>query len=227
MHAIAFAFGSTCIGATILQCIPIRAVWSANVPGRCIDTNAFNYFNSSFMLATDLVLYAMPLVFTWNLRLRRGQKVGVNALFALGGFVLAASSARVYCVHAQAKDPDFTYKVAATMICAAIENHLAIIVACAPSIKVAVLVVFPNLASKFERLVSGESHEGKGNRSSGITLDLEAAFGSEGPTKEAIRPVSARALTDESRRSRESRMGKWWRAPSSWDVNVAGRMPHV
>lgn len=233
MHAIAFAFGCTCIGATLFQCIPIQAMWNTNVLGRCIDLNAFNYFNSCFMLATDLVLYAMPLIFTWNLKLRRPQKIGVNVLFALGIFVLAASGARVYCVHAQAMDPDLTYNFAATMICAVIENHLAIIVACAPNMKVALLLVFPKLASKLEKLISRKSQRDKDNGSSGIAIGLEAAFPLEESSKEAIRPITTRAYTDESKRSRESResresrMGKRWRAPSSWDVSAVERIPHA
>ncbi|KAF1849805.1 uncharacterized protein K460DRAFT_372224 [Cucurbitaria berberidis CBS 394.84] len=224
MHGIAFAFGCTCIGATIFQCTPIRAMWDMNVKGVCINMNDFNYFNSCFMLATDLVLYAMPLVFTWKLQLRRPQRVGVNCLFALGGLVLAASGARVYYVRAQARKPDFTYKFAATMICAVIENHLAIIVACAPSIKVIMLLAFPGLASKFERLVSRETQEHEGNRSSGITVDLEATFPVQRHSGGGTRPFSSRALSDESKKSREFRMGKWWRAPSSWDVNAAERI---
>lgn len=224
MHFIAFAFGCTCIGATIFQCNPIKAAWALYGKRRCIDINAFNYFNSCFMLANDLVLYAMPLAFTWKLQLIRPQRIGVNCLFALGGLVLAASGARVYTVHAENTNPDFTYKFAAVMICAVIENHLAIIVACAPSIKVMILLVYPGLASKFERLVSRDTQEREGKESSGITIDLEAAFPMKVENKETLRPVSSRALTAESKASRESRMGKWWRAPSNWDVNAAGRI---
>lgn len=222
MHAIAFAFGCTCIGATIFQCMPVNAMWDISLNGHCIDMNAFNYFNSGFMLATDLVLYAMPTIFTWNLHLRRPQKVGVNVLFALGLLVLAASAARIYSVHAQAENPDFTYIFAATMICAVIENHLAIIVACAPSIKVILLLKFPTLADKFEKLVSKPSQEESSFRSRRITFDLENRLGAKEESKEAIRPVASRAATEESRWSRESRMGKWWRAPSNWDVNAVG-----
>ncbi|KAF1940959.1 hypothetical protein EJ02DRAFT_348877 [Clathrospora elynae] len=227
MHAIAFAFGCTCIGATIFQCSPINKMWNdANVDGKCIDVNAFNYFNSCFMLATDLVLYAMPLAFTWNIQLRRPQRIAVNMLFALGGLVLAASGARVYSVNAQAEHPDFTYKFAATMICAVIENHLAIIVACAPSIKVVMLLAFPSLQSKFERMVSRDSMKDGGFRSSAIaTMDVEVKGQELGleENRDVMRPTAAARVvpTEGSCKSHESRViGKWWRAPSSWHVNT-------
>jgi hypothetical protein len=157
MHAIAFGFGYTGVCATILQYLPVRKMWDEQAKGSCIDMNAFNYFNSLFMLATNLILYAMPLLFTWNLHLRRSQRIAVNFLFAFGGLVLAASGARVSSVYKQARKPDFTYRFAATMICAVIENHLAIIGACAPSIIVVMLLTFPSLQSRFEKMVSGDS----------------------------------------------------------------------
>lgn len=62
------------------------------------------------MLATDIVLYAMPVAFTWHLQLRRTQRIGLNCLFALGGIVLAASAARLYAVDQLATKPDFFCK---------------------------------------------------------------------------------------------------------------------
>jgi hypothetical protein len=223
MHAIAFAFGCICMGATVFQCSPIRKIWDVNVSGSCINGNAFDYFNSCFMLATDLILYAMPLVFTWNLHLRRPQRIAVNFLFALGGLVLAASSARVYFVYAQARKPDLTYRLAATMLCAVIENHLAIIVACAPSIKMTILCTFPSLQEKFERMVSRDSRKYEGYRSSAIaTIAVDASMSEmKEQDVEFARPLASRILTDESARSKDNKMGKWWRAPSSWHVNTA------
>lgn len=174
MHAVSFSFGLTCIVTTIFQCWPIPAMWDSRIPGRCIDIMAFNLFNACFMIAIDVVLYAMPLVFTWNLRLQRPQRIGLNILFALGGLVLAASGARVQAVHSQIIKPDFTYKFAIIMIWGVIENHLAIVVACAPSIKVITLLAFPSLATKFERLFSRNSQENEGYMSSAITFKVEA-----------------------------------------------------
>jgi hypothetical protein len=103
---------------------PDIAVWADNYhySSACINMNAFNYFNSIFMLCNDMILYAMPMVFTWKLRVARPQRIAVNLLFALGGLVLAASGTRIYFVVQQAKYGDFTYRFAMTMICAAIEK---------------------------------------------------------------------------------------------------------
>jgi hypothetical protein len=225
MHFVAFAFGMTCIFVTLFQCHPISKMWEGpednNVPGRCLNMNDFNYFNSSFMLATDLILYAMPLVFTWKLHVSRPQRIAVNLLFALGGLVLAASGTRVYFVHVQAIRPDFSYRFAMTMMCAVIENHLAIIVACAPSIKVILLHMFPSLETKFEKLVSKGSPENSDFSIATIAIDLESGPGCRGKGVYGARPLSARTTTNESGKSK-GHGRKWWKPPSSWEVNKAG-----
>lgn len=166
------------------------------------------------MLANDCILYAMPLIFTWRLHVSRPQRLAVNLLFALGGLVLAASGARVYFVDVQARRPDFTHRFAMTMLCAVIENHLAIIVACAPSIKVMLLRVFPSLEEKFEKFVSRSS-----SRSSRFSVEIDVENGLVVVRGGGVgaRPVSERSTTDESGRRREAR--KWWKPPSSWEVD--------
>jgi hypothetical protein len=230
MHFIAFAFGISCILVTLFQCHPTRMMWDGpadkDVPGHCVNMNDFNYFNSSFMLATDLVLYAMPLVFTWKIHVSRPQRIGVNFLFALGGLVLAASGTRVYFVHAQATRPDFTYRFAMTMMCAVIENHLAIIVACAPSIKVIILHAFPSLETRFEKLVSKgskSSQESSAFSIATIAVDPERDIGVLGKDFSAARRLSTRTggTSGSDRSKRNAR--KWWQPPSSWEVNKEGK----
>jgi hypothetical protein len=149
MHGVAFSFGLTCVVTNIFQCWPIRAMWIKAITGHCIDMMAFHLFNSSFMIATDVVLYAMPVVFTWNMQLQRTQKVCLNLLFALGWLVLAASGARVHALWSQKQRPDFTYAVIMTW--GVVDNHVAIIVACAPSMKVLLIHAFPSLSMCFPK----------------------------------------------------------------------------
>lgn len=221
MHFVAFAFGITCILFTLISCLPLKQIWvhpnGSYYSQRCINPVDFNYFNSCFMLANDIVLYAMPLVFTWKLHVSRPQRIAVNLLFALGGLVLAASGTRIYFVDQQARTPDFTYRFAMTMMCAVIENHLAIIVACAPSIKVILLHIFPSLELQFEKLVSKGSRSGEGSEFSFGTIAMNEVLGN-------ARPPSLRTTTGESGKSKGiANARKWWQPPSSWEVNKEGK----
>ncbi|KAH7095986.1 hypothetical protein FB567DRAFT_45798 [Paraphoma chrysanthemicola] len=214
MQVVAFAFGMTCLFVTIFQCQPIHKVWDgASVPGKCASWPYFNYFNSCFMLATDVVLYAMPLVFVWHLRVSRPQLIAVNMLFALGGLCIAASSVRIYFVHEQSINPDFTRRNAMTVICAAVENHLAIIVACAPSIKVVLLHYLPSLKGDFERYPDSEI------RTSDLNIMSINTQTEHDSLPKFAKPVIDRKTTDESSRTARTHDRKWWRPPTSWEVN--------
>ncbi|KAF1976035.1 hypothetical protein BU23DRAFT_456738 [Bimuria novae-zelandiae CBS 107.79] len=154
MHGVAFGFGLSSVLADVFRCRPFNKAVYPEIPGYCINSGIFYYFNSSMMLATDIVLYAMPMVFTRNLKLRRTQKIGLNCLFALGGVVLAASAARIWSIHVFVTKPDFTWRFATIMLLSVVENHLAILVACTPSLKTVTLFIFPRFTSSVKRLTS-------------------------------------------------------------------------
>jgi hypothetical protein len=87
--------------------------------------------------------------------------------------ILAASAARVVSTYHFATQPDFPCKLphinwwlrkqntytqrldrfANIMIWAVIENHLAVVVACAPSIKAAIILIFPRMASFIPKII--------------------------------------------------------------------------
>lgn len=85
MHFVAFGFGISSIFVNLFQCNPFSKAWDSDASGTCVRMDIFFYYNASMMLATDMVLYAMPVIFTRKLQLRRPQRIGLNCLFALGG----------------------------------------------------------------------------------------------------------------------------------------------
>lgn len=92
MHGVAFSFGLSSVMIDLFRCRPFNKAFYPALPGYCVNLKIFYYYNSIMMLATDIVLYAMPIVFTRNLMLRRAQKIGLNCLFALGGMYVVYSS---------------------------------------------------------------------------------------------------------------------------------------
>ncbi|KAF2184358.1 hypothetical protein K469DRAFT_181955 [Zopfia rhizophila CBS 207.26] len=222
MHFVAFGFGLSSILVNLFQCMPFRKVYTPKLPGYCVNLNIFFYCNASIMLATDIVLYVMPVVFTWHLQLRRPQRIGLNCLFALGGIVLAASAARVQSVHLFATKPDFPWRFANAMIWSVLENHLAIVVACAPSIKVIALLVFPRLMSSYHKVMSKVTPSYSRSRSRASapfgTNDLESGTRKSDKLKPtpSSTPLPSPALTVGSGGSRASRgFARWFKGPAS------------
>ncbi|KAF2872534.1 hypothetical protein BDV95DRAFT_606136 [Massariosphaeria phaeospora] len=222
MHFIAFSFGLSSILVNIFQCRPFNKVWRDDLPGYCVNMPVFFYFNSSIMLITDIVLYAMPVVFTWHLQLQRQQRIGLNFLFGLGCFVLAASAARVQAVHKiNTVENDFLWWFSKSMIWSVLENHLAVVVACAPSVKVIALLLFPRLASSLGKVVSKvtPSNSRSRSRASGpFDTDLESGTGKSDklrPTPSGT-PLPSPAFSQGSGSTRASRnFSKWFKGPAS------------
>ena len=79
------AYSLTQILGILLTCIPINAIWDPSVDGRCIDTIDVYLVCSSFNIATDVLILALPITKLWNLQISTSQKGQLCAFFALGG----------------------------------------------------------------------------------------------------------------------------------------------
>jgi hypothetical protein len=82
--------------ATIFQCTPVSYYWNPAQPGRCtIVPLKFAFATSILNAVSDFVVVALPIPMVWKLDLPRGRKVGVCAIFLLGGVVILASVIRL------------------------------------------------------------------------------------------------------------------------------------
>jgi len=84
MAIIAFLFGTSSILVSIFTCIPISKNWNSHEEGHCINVVDFYYANGVIMVGTDIILYLMPVIFTWNLEVRLPQRIALLSVFSLG-----------------------------------------------------------------------------------------------------------------------------------------------
>lgn len=84
MMFVAFGFGISNVVVIVSQCIPLSKFWNPTEAGYCLDMITFYYANCIIMIINDVIMYIMPMIFTWNLALRRPQRIVLNLLFALG-----------------------------------------------------------------------------------------------------------------------------------------------
>ena len=79
---IAWFIGNTF--AVLFQCIPARAIWDANVRGKCIHSFAFYLGSAGPSIVLDFVLLFIPVPFLWRLHMRTSQKIALTVTFLLG-----------------------------------------------------------------------------------------------------------------------------------------------
>jgi len=84
MVCVAFCFGTSSVIVVLFQCIPPNKLWHPAFTGHCVNILSFFYANAIIMIVNDTIMYIMPIIFTWNLALRRPQRIVLNLLFALG-----------------------------------------------------------------------------------------------------------------------------------------------
>ena len=73
------------IAATIFQCIPVDAVWDKAIKDPiCIDSNAAWYQYAIINIATDVLIFALPVREVSRLILPTREKVGLWIVFLLG-----------------------------------------------------------------------------------------------------------------------------------------------
>lgn len=91
MQAVAAGFGISSVLVVPLQCTPLSEVWDNSLSpategsGKCINLVAFFYANSIFMIVNDIVMYLMPIWLLRNVEMLRGRRIGIYALFGVGG----------------------------------------------------------------------------------------------------------------------------------------------
>lgn len=67
-----------------LFCVPLSSFWDLSVKGKCINVLAWWYSNSAVNIATDLVIFILPLTLLHTLPLKWGQKIILMGVFGVG-----------------------------------------------------------------------------------------------------------------------------------------------
>ncbi|EXJ72874.1 uncharacterized protein A1O5_04022 [Cladophialophora psammophila CBS 110553] len=142
MQFLAVAFGTSSVAVILLQCTPLSYVWhqglestSGPVKGKCINLIAFFYFNASFMIANDVVMYLIPMVLLWKVETLREHRWSLYTLFAICFVVILASVFRLVAVYEIDTSPNLSENYALVFLWAGVENHIGICAACAGALK--------------------------------------------------------------------------------------------
>ncbi|KAK4041588.1 hypothetical protein C8A01DRAFT_34313 [Parachaetomium inaequale] len=163
--------------ATLTYCIPLQATWDpAVIASFCQSQDAW-WANTGLVIATDLMIFILPIPIVLPLKLPRRQKFVVVGIFTIGFFVCLVSLIRLIILIdvKRIADIDFTYTSTTLTCLTVLEVHTAIVVACAMTLKPLVSRFFPRLLdprSSGRKLVYGTSPWVRGDAASERTEDL-------------------------------------------------------
>jgi hypothetical protein len=84
---IVIGFGIGSVVTVLLQCLPLSALWDAEkaAGAHCIKVIDFYYANAAISLAADVTILMLPIKVLWGLHMPLRQRIGLCALFGLGG----------------------------------------------------------------------------------------------------------------------------------------------
>jgi hypothetical protein len=81
LHTLAFAL------LIIFQCSPTAYAWDKTIHGgKCLNMNALTYAGAAFAAIHDILTLALPVNELRKLKLSRTKKIGVIAMFIVGGW---------------------------------------------------------------------------------------------------------------------------------------------
>ncbi|OAA63522.1 hypothetical protein SPI_03685 [Niveomyces insectorum RCEF 264] len=155
-------------------CTPLAAFWdpalaaagpdASSSSGSSCHPQVYWLSNQYLLIATDFLVFLLPLPVVWTLKVRRRQKILLVFLFALGFFVCAISVIRIVLLMPLLNNAgaDFTYNSTPAYYWTTVEINLAIMVACAITLKPLISRFLPTLLLSTHPYYPGGSDDGGG-----------------------------------------------------------------
>ncbi|KAK5652275.1 hypothetical protein OQA88_10623 [Cercophora sp. LCS_1] len=159
------------LATTFTACIPLDHYWNifAHTPDTYCHPNSFWWANTGMHMATDILIFLLPMPVVWGITLPRRQKLMLFGVFGIGFVVCFISILRLPKLDTNHKKTaemmsgkiyDFTYEAAELMYLTSVEVNGAIVCACVMTLKPFIARFFPGVLG---------SLQGTGRSSSGRT----------------------------------------------------------
>ncbi|KAH4070919.1 hypothetical protein HBI70_209700 [Parastagonospora nodorum] len=180
---ISVAGGIAALFTFMFACVPVDAFWNVlkQPEARCIDLEKAEYGLGTLNTVTDLMIAALPVRAIWRLQIVRSQKIALVMILSLGWFVSIVSIFRITSLAELAHHPDDqSFYSAAPIYWASTEMNLAMVCACAPSLKPLISRIVPGFASRDMTVESGQRSRTRGSRLSSVGRSFQKLSGRDG-----------------------------------------------
>lgn len=126
------AWGLSVVIISFIWCIPLEGFWDRSVPAKCLPQQVLFYLFGACSIATDILIFLLPLPALIQLKLPRTQKLYLLGIFSLGFLIVGISVLRLQFLKI---DPDFTYWNVEPAMWSLGELSAAMVCLCLPPLK--------------------------------------------------------------------------------------------
>ncbi|KAK4170017.1 hypothetical protein QBC43DRAFT_307005 [Cladorrhinum sp. PSN259] len=164
----------------LTMCIPLRATWDSSIQGARCHSDAVWWANTGLTIATDVLIFVLPIPIIGPLKLPRRQKIVVVGIFALGFFICTVSLTRLVILIRSKNnpDPDTTYNNNSLNHLTSVEVHTAIVVSCLMTLKPLAARFFPDLLTPRDPATSATGLSAEARNGSNGNVEPQLTIGS-------------------------------------------------
>ncbi|TDZ22500.1 hypothetical protein Cob_v004690 [Colletotrichum orbiculare MAFF 240422] len=136
LWAIIFVIVWACLQASLLgtSCLPMAAIVPSTA-SFCLDTLPVWYFSSAMSMATDVMIFCIPLPSVFRLKLPAKQKALLCGVFSLGFLVCVISVYRLFTLRTAVESEDPPWDNIGAAIWSVVELNTSIICASLPTLR--------------------------------------------------------------------------------------------
>ncbi|PVH91814.1 hypothetical protein DM02DRAFT_677879 [Periconia macrospinosa] len=143
-------YGCWTVFGSIFACIPVQYFWGVG-EGSCMNRLALTFSNAALNIATDILIFAMPIPLIKSLNMSKKKKIALGVVLGFGGFVCVTSIIRLKALHTLIVSRDKTLNGVECAIWSGIEINVAIACSSITTLKPLVRNTFPRFLSSANR----------------------------------------------------------------------------
>ncbi|KAH6722105.1 hypothetical protein BKA61DRAFT_666845 [Leptodontidium sp. MPI-SDFR-AT-0119] len=141
----------------IFQCTPIAFVWDRSISGKCLNLNTIGFSGAAASILEDLFILVLPIFEIKNLQLGKGKKWNLFLMFSIGSFACVTSIVRLKFLSDFTKSFDATWDQTDVVKWSLIEEFVAVLCACIPSLRAFVVKTFRTLNSSVRTMTKSKN----------------------------------------------------------------------